>query len=75
VAATHHDAVRFVPNRSGGCEQVFMITGIGVHDRLELVFTITGIRILGPRQRPPAALSGQNPKAPGSAGGYLLADC
>jgi hypothetical protein len=29
--------------------------------------------ITGPRQRPrTAALSGSNPKAPGSAGGYLL---
>jgi hypothetical protein len=35
VAATHHDAVRFVPNHSGWCEYVFMITGIGVHDRVD----------------------------------------
>jgi hypothetical protein len=44
VAATHHDAVKFVPNRSGWCEQVFMITGIGVHDRTDWPFTITGMR-------------------------------
>jgi hypothetical protein len=50
VAATHHDGVRFVTIRSGWCEQVFMITGIGVHDRADWLFTITGIRIPGTRR-------------------------
>jgi len=44
VATTHHDAVRFVTIRSVWCEQVFMITGSGVHDRVDWLFTITGIR-------------------------------
>jgi hypothetical protein len=30
--------------RSGQRERVFMITGIGVHDRTDWPFTITGMR-------------------------------
>jgi len=32
---THHGGVTLAKPRSGYREQVFMITGIGVHDRLE----------------------------------------
>jgi len=38
--------------RSGQRERVFMITGIGVHDRTDRPFKITGMRKPGPRKRP-----------------------
>jgi hypothetical protein len=43
VAATHHDASRLARARSGSGEQVFMITGFGVHDRTDWPFMITGM--------------------------------
>jgi hypothetical protein len=39
--------------RSGQRERVFMITGIGVHDRTDWPFTITGMRI--PKDLPPCS--------------------
>ena len=44
MAATHHDALQLASTCSGWSKQAFMITGIGVHDRVDWVFTITGIR-------------------------------
>ena len=44
VAATRHGAWPFAPTRSGRGNRAFMITGISVHDRVDWVFTITGMR-------------------------------
>jgi hypothetical protein len=35
VAATHHDALQLATTRSGRSKQAFMITGLGVHDRVD----------------------------------------
>jgi hypothetical protein len=45
VATAHHDRVPLASARSGQRERVFMITGIGVHDRADWLLTITGMRI------------------------------
>jgi hypothetical protein len=46
VAATRHDALPLAPLGSSRSNKAFMITGIGVHDRVDWVFTITGMRTL-----------------------------
>jgi len=44
VATTRRDDVPLASARSGQRERVFMITGIGVHDRTDWPFKITGMR-------------------------------
>jgi hypothetical protein len=44
VVATNQGCVPLASARSSQCEQVFMITGTGVHDRTDWTFTITGMR-------------------------------
>jgi hypothetical protein len=51
VAATRHDALPLAPLGSSRSNKAFMITGIGVHDRVDWVFTITGMRTETPRRR------------------------
>jgi hypothetical protein len=49
VATARRDDVPLASARSGQRERVFMITGIGVHDRTDRPFKITGMRSLGTR--------------------------
>jgi hypothetical protein len=44
VATARRDDVPLASARSGQRERVFMITGIGVHDRTDRPFKITGMR-------------------------------
>ena len=44
MATTRRDDVPLASARSGQRERVFMITGIGVHDRTDRPFKITGMR-------------------------------
>jgi hypothetical protein len=46
VATTQQDRMPLASTCSGWLVRVFMITGIGVHDRTESVFKITGMRTL-----------------------------
>ena len=44
MVATNQGCVPLASARSSQCEQVFMITGTGVHDQTDWTFTITGMR-------------------------------
>ncbi len=46
MATARRDDVPLASARSGQRERVFMITGIGVHDRTDRPFKITGMRRL-----------------------------
>ncbi len=45
MVTIHHRGMTPARPRSGRRGQMFMITGIGVHDRTDWPFTITGMRI------------------------------